>query len=95
MTGIHSDSTDKLFQAILSLRDEEECYKFFEDLCTIGEIQAISQRFAVATMLNKGEKHSKIAKETGASSATISRVNRWLHYGSGGYQLVLERERTK
>lgn len=84
-----------LFQAILSLEDEEECYKFFDDLCTVPELKAISQRFAVAKMLNEKRVYSDIVEETGASTATISRVNRSLHYGSDGYILVIQRMNEK
>lgn len=80
-----------LFDAILSLKNEEECYKFFDDLCTVPELKAISQRLAVALMLSKKQVYSEIVAETGASTATISRVNRSLNYGSDGYALVLSR----
>ncbi len=82
---------DQLFQAILSLRDLEECYKFFDDLCTINEIQSLSQRLEVARMLQNGATYQKIESETGASTATISRVKRCLNYGNGGYALALNR----
>ena len=82
---------DSLFSAILSLENIEECYCFFEDLCTISEIKSISQRFDVVKMLDKKSVYTDIEKETGASSATISRVNRSLLYGSGGYRLALDR----
>lgn len=88
---LKSEETDHLFQAILSLQDEEECYRFFDDLCTIGEIQAMSQRLEVAKMLRQGKTFSQISAETGVSSATITRVNKCLSYGSGGYELVLDR----
>lgn len=81
----------KLLRAILSLENEEECAAFFEDICTIKEIQDLSQRFAVAEMLNGGEKYQKIEELTGASTATISRVNKCLNYGSGGYRAVLDK----
>ena len=82
-----------LFDAILSLDDLEECAKFFEDVCTIKEIQDLSQRFAVARMLDEGEKYQKIEAATGASTATISRVNKCLAYGSGGYRSVLKKNK--
>lgn len=88
---LKSEETDHLFQAILSLQDEEECYRFFDDLCTIGEIQAMSQRLEVAKMLRQGKTFSQISAETGVSSATITRVNKCIAYGSGGYELVLDR----
>ncbi len=81
----------RLFKAILSLETEEECAAFFEDICTIKEIQDLSQRLEVAEMLNRGEKYQKIEELTGASTATISRVNKCLNYGSGGYKTVIER----
>ncbi|MDL2273492.1 YerC/YecD family TrpR-related protein [Oscillospiraceae bacterium OttesenSCG-928-G22] len=85
---------DALFEAILLLRSMEECYRFFEDLCTVSELKSMEQRFDVANMLAEGRVYSDIAAETGASSATISRVNRALNYGADGYKLVLERKKT-
>ena len=82
---------DALFQAVLALESVEECYRFFEDICTIKEIQSISQRLAVAKFLKEGKTYSEIEKITGASTATISRVNRSLQYGADGYQLILKR----
>ena len=82
---------DHLFRGVLQLRTVEECYRFFEDLCTIGEVKALAQRFAVARMLDQGKTYEEIAAKTGASSATISRVRRFLTYGADGYALVLER----
>jgi len=82
---------DALFEAVLQLNNLEECYRFFEDICTIKEIQSISQRLAVAGMLKDGKTYSEIEKITGASTATISRVNRCLQYGADGYQLILKR----
>lgn len=82
---------DQLFEAILLLKDKDECYRFFEDICTVGELQAIAQRLQVAIMLKEGRTYTDIAEATGASTATISRVKRFLHYGSDGYNLVLER----
>ena len=87
--------TDKLFAGILSLKNIEECYMFFEDLCTAGELESMQQRFAVAAMLRKDETYQKIADQTGASTATISRVNRALTYGDDGYELVLNRLEEK
>ena len=81
-----------LLKAILALETEEECAAFFEDLCTIKEIQDLSQRLQVADMLNHGEKYQTIEQATGASTATISRVNKCLVYGSGGYRLVLDKQ---
>ena len=83
--------TDTLFDAILSLKTRDECYEFFEDLCTINEIRDMSQRLEVARMLEAGEKYDQIEKETGASTATISRVKRCLKYGADGYLTVLSR----
>ncbi len=91
MNNFHSESIDKLFKGILTLSSVEECYAFFEDVCTIKEIEEIAQRFEVAGMLKNGENYVNISKETGASTATISRVNKCLSYGSGGYKLVLDR----
>ncbi|KKB35732.1 YerC/YecD family TrpR-related protein [Bacillus thermotolerans] len=82
---------DQLFNAILSLRDLEECYLFFDDLCTVNEIQSLAQRLEVARMLKEGKTYHKIENSTGASTATISRVKRCLNYGNDAYQLVLDR----
>lgn len=82
---------DDLFQAILNLQNAEECSNFFEDLCTISELRAMAQRFQVARMLDEGRIYSDIANETGASTATISRVNKCLTYGSDGYRIALDR----
>lgn len=88
---IKDESVDFLFQAILSLKTVEECYNFFEDLCTVPEIKAMSQRLLVAHMLSTKRVYSDIVAETGASTATISRVNRSLNYGCDGYELVFSR----
>lgn len=84
-------SVDQLFRAVLLLRDEEECYQFFEDVCTINEIKSLAQRLQVARRLKEGGTYQQVEEETGASSATISRVKRFLQYGAGGYGLVLDR----
>ncbi len=88
---IRTEAVDYLFQGILSLEDEEECYTFFEDICTINELKALSQRLQVAKMLRAGDSYEKIVEETGASTATISRVKRCLVYGADGYTLALDR----
>lgn len=82
---------DQLFEAILTLKSVEECYIFFDDLCTVNEIQSMSQRLEVARMLSKGNTYNRIEEDTGASTATISRVKRCLNYGNDGYKLALER----
>ena len=82
---------DFLFDAVLCLKTREECYKFFDDLCTVPELKAISQRLNVALMLSQNRVYSDIVAETGASTATISRVNRSLSYGSDGYAVVFDR----
>ena len=82
---------EKLYEAILSLRDLDECMRFFDDLCTVTELVAMEQRYQVASCLNDGKIYTDILAETGASSATISRVNRALQYGRGGYAAVLDR----
>ncbi len=92
---IRNEEMNHLFEAILLLRDEEECYKFFMDVCTINELQSMAQRYEVAKMLSEKKTYCEIAKQTGASTATISRVNRSLNYGSDGYDLVLGRLREK
>lgn len=88
---IQSENMDFLFQCILSLQSMEECYDFFEDLCTVNELQAISQRIVVAKMLAEKRVYSDIVKETGASTATISRVNRSLQFGCNGYEKLFQR----
>ena len=88
---LKSEPVDKLFEAILTLQTKEECYSFFEDLCTVNELLSLSQRFEVATMLREKKTYLEIAEKTGASTATISRVNRSLTYGNDGYELVFER----
>ena len=86
-----SPETDDLFAAILSLESEEECYRFFEDLMTIKELQAVTQRWQVARMLDEKNTYGEIEAATKASAATISRVNKCLQYGAGGYTTVLKR----
>jgi TrpR-related protein YerC/YecD len=88
---LKDSSVDFLFSAILTLKTPEECYAFFEDLCTVAEIKAMSQRLLVAHMLSNKKVYSDIVATTGASTATISRVNRSLHYGCDGYDLVFNR----
>ena len=88
---IRTTEVDHLFDAILCLKDKEECYTFFEDVCTVNELLSISQRYEVAKMLREGKTYLEISHSTGASTATISRVNRSLNYGNDGYDMVLER----
>ena len=95
MSDIFNEQSERLFKAILSLKSVEECEKFFADAFTIREIKEISQRYAVAEMLYEGKIYNEIAKETEASTATISRVNKCLNYGEGGYKLVLDRMKSK
>lgn len=90
---IKNELTDKLFECILTMKTIEDCYQLFEDLCTVHEIQAIAQRMEVAQMLDEKRTYVEIAKKTGASTATISRVNRALNYGTDGYRLAIERVR--
>jgi TrpR-related protein YerC/YecD len=92
---LRGKALDQLFEAILSLRDLEECYRFFDDLCTVNEIQSLAQRLEVARMLQEGKTYHKIETETGASTATISRVKRCLNYGNDAYQIVLDRLKEK
>ena len=89
--NIRTEADDYLFSAILSLENKEECYTFFEDICTINELLSLSQRFEVAKMLREHKTYLEIADKTGASTATISRVNRSLNYGNDGYDMVFER----
>lgn len=88
---IRTEAVNYLFDAILSLKDKEECYTFFEDICTINELLSLSQRFEVAKMLREKKTYLEIAEKTGASTATISRVNRSLNYGNDGYDMVFGR----
>jgi TrpR-related protein YerC/YecD len=92
---LQDELTDKLFEAILLLKNREECYSFFEDIGTIAEIKAFAQRLEVAKMLDQGKTYREIHEKTGASEATISRVSRSLNYGADGYRLVLERLKEK
>lgn len=85
---------DRLFEAILLLENKEECYRFFDDICTIGEVQSMAQRLQVAEMLLAGYTYTEIAEATKASTATISRVKRFLNYGSDGYKTIIERLKT-
>lgn len=89
--NIRNASVDNLFEAILSLKDKNECYIFFEDICTVNELLSLSQRFDVAKMLRDHKTYLEIAEKTGASTATISRVNRSLNYGNDGYDMVFDR----
>ena len=91
MKPLHNPDVDALFEAILSLESPEECYAFFEDVCTVKEILDISQRLKAAGMLSAGANYSEISRETGMSTATISRVSKCLEYGAGGYKTVLAR----
>ena len=88
---IRTEAVDHLFDAILSLENKEECYQFFEDICTISELKSMSQRLEVARMLKAGHTYDEIVEQTGASTATISRVKRCLNYGADGYKTVLDR----
>ena len=92
---LHTEAVDQLFEAILCLKNKEECYTFFEDVCTINEILSLSQRFEVAHMLRQQKTYLDIAEKTGASTATISRVNRSLNYGNDGYDMVFARMQGK
>ena len=88
---LRTEAVDHLFDAILSLENREECYTFFEDVCTVNELLSLSQRFEVAKMLRDQKTNLDIADKTGASTATISRVNRSLNYGNDGYDMVFDR----
>jgi len=91
---LHSPAVDRLFRAVLTLKTEEECYQFFEDVCTANEILSLSQRYEVAEMLREKKTYLEIAEQTGASTATISRVNRSLNFGNDGYDLTMARLRA-
>ena len=88
---IKDKETDELFEAILKLETIDDCYRFFEDICTIKEIQSISQRLQVAKLLRQEKTYNEIEEKTGASTATISRINRALNYGAEGYNIILDR----
>lgn len=88
---LKNENTDLFFRAVLSLRDSDECYDFFEDLCTVSELQAMAQRFHVARLLSEGKTYQEISADTGASTATISRINKCLEYGTDGYKTALKR----
>ncbi|MFW6288132.1 MAG: YerC/YecD family TrpR-related protein [bacterium] len=89
--SIKDDFTDHLFDAILLLKNREECYQFFEDIATVAEIKALGQRLEVAKMLQQGSTYEEIVEKTGVSTATISRVKRALYYGADGYSMILDR----
>ena len=88
---IKTEAVDHLFEAVLTLKSPEECYAFFEDVCTVNELMSLSQRYEVAKMLREKKTYLDIAERTGASTATISRVNRSLNYGNDGYDMVFKR----
>ena len=90
MEKFHIGMFDTLFDAVLKLKTKEDCRKFFEDVCTIKELQDVTQRLEVASLLKQGNNYQEVSKKTGASTATICRVNKCLNYGSGGYNIVLE-----
>lgn len=92
---LKDEATDKLFEAVLLLETIEECYAFFEDICTVGEIKSIAQRLEVAKMLDANRTYEEIVEATGASTATISRVKRCLLYGADGYRLILQKLKEK
>ena len=89
--NVHTEAVNHLFDAILSLENKEECYRFFEDVCTVNELLSLSQRYEVARMLRAQKTYLDIAEKTGASTATISRVNRSFNFGNDGYDMVFER----
>lgn len=91
MVKLKSESIDRLFEAILNLKTTDDCYRFFEDVCTIKELQDMAQRLDVAFLLTEGMNYQKIAQEVNVSTATISRVSKCLNYGSGGYQEAIDK----
>ncbi len=95
MVNLHSESIDRLFEVILSLKTTEECYAFFEDICTIKELQDMAQRMDVAVLLDEGMNYQKISQQVNVSTATISRVSKCLNYGSGGYRVAIEKLKKK
>lgn len=93
--SFHSESIDRLFESILNLKNKEECYAYFEDLCTIKELQDMAQRLDTAILLSEGYSYKKIMEEVAVSTATIGRVSRCLNYGTGGYRTAIERLKTE
>ena len=91
ISKLKSEEVDELFKAILLLENDEECYRFFEDICTINEVRAIAQRLHVAKLLNEKKTYNEVEEETKASTATISRINKCLNYGADGYKIVLDK----
>lgn len=91
MSNIHSDSIDRLFLSILNLETIDECYKYFEDICTVKELQDMAQRLETAILLDNGENYQKISEDVGISTATIGRVSKCLKYGTGGYRMAIDR----
>ncbi len=89
--SVRTQAVNELFEAILTLENKEECFDFFEDVCTVNELLSLAQRFEVAKMLKEGHTYMEVAEKTGASTATISRVNRSLNYGKDGYEMVFSR----
>lgn len=95
MSTLKCEEHDRLFEAILTLQTIDECYRFFEDVCTIKELQSIAQRLEVACLLDAGSNYQEINRQTGASTATICRVGKCLNYGVGGYRTVIDRMQEK
>ena len=95
MTKLRHRDEELFYEAILTLRTQEECRRFFEDICTIKELQAISQRMRVACLLDSGSNYLEVSEATGASSATISRVNRIFSFGAGGFRRMIERRKER
>lgn len=93
--SVRTQAVSELFEAILVLENKEECFDFFEDVCTVNELLSLAQRFEVAKMLKEGHTYMEVAEKTGASTATISRVNRSLNYGKDGYEIVFSRMNQK
>ena len=95
MSGIHSESVDRLFKTFLNLKSIDECYEYFEDICTIKEVLDMAQRLDAAVMLDEGANYQRIAADIGISTATIGRVSKCLKYGSGGYRKAIDRLREE
>lgn len=91
MSNFHSDSMDRLFKTVLALETVEDCYKYFEDLCTVKELQDMAQRLETAILLDSGENYQTISENVGISTATIGRVSKCLKYGSGGYRAAIDK----
>ncbi|MBE6714349.1 MAG: hypothetical protein E7575_03560 [Ruminococcaceae bacterium] len=95
MSNFHSETLDRLFKTILNLQTIDECYRYFEDICTVKEVQDMAQRLETAILLDNGENYQKISEDVGISTATIGRVSKCLKYGSGGYRMAIDKLKSE